>query len=504
MAVDNVTPIYGEWLVNHIEYYNFIGESARALKRDLLSIDITSSDSDRILIECYQKFTSMFVYDVYDTAFGQYTEGITAINNKGFLVCNQYNVWTPIGFMEDNGRGVALDLEFTNSVTNRKINEKAAELKMVWEKCKKTTDELDKWEKKLKPSIIKAFVTMALCICVVVFFALNRKSLLDMDFRFPLVMVWGIAVLIVSVGAIKGICEIKAIRRWKKLEYLVTWFQNFIPQGVGNDSVLVEYKEQLAVLEQGGTEYNLPKPSRELQEYLRFLQGRANALQTILNNPRKLKGKIGLLTIMFLGAVLVFVAYGQNHWTIMETMRHKEEDVDLTETESTSGKDAQKVLTGCNVISIANATATSELITKTRTYSIMLSCDGDLSTCWQDGVEGDGTGEVLVYYFDQPRYIVAMDIVNGRVISEEKYYDNNRIATMTLYYFSNGEVTASVEIVLEDVYGTEPVHYELTEGLMDEKYNCEGIQIVIESIYTGNKYNDLCLTDICFYEGVYE
>ena len=97
-----------------------------------------------------------------------------------------------------------------------------------------------------------------------------------------------------------------------------------------------------------------------------------------------------------------------------------------------------------------------------------------------------------------------MDIVNGRVISEEKYYDNNRIATMTLYYFSNGEVTASVEIVLEDVYRTEPVHYELTEGLMDEKYNCEGIQIVIESIYTGNKYNDLCLTDICFYEGVYE
>lgn len=157
-----------------------------------------------------------------------------------------------------------------------------------------------------------------------------------------------------------------------------------------------------------------------------------------------------------------------------------------------------------NPVSVVNAEATSELIGNKHTYSAAYSCDGDVNTCWQDGVPGNGVSEVLTYYFDQPRCIVGVDIINGRVDIEEKYYDNNRIERLVVYYLLDGVVKGNAVVDLDDVYNMEPVYYELTDGVFNEAYYCDSIQVEIESVYEGEKYNDLCLTEIHFYEGIYE
>lgn len=153
-------------------------------------------------------------------------------------------------------------------------------------------------------------------------------------------------------------------------------------------------------------------------------------------------------------------------------------------------------------VNIAWAEATSEL---NQNNPISNTFDGNLETCWQDGVDGNGEGEVLTYYFEQPCNIVGVDIINGRVINEENYYENNRIRSMTLYYLLNGEETDSWVLEnMSDAYSREAVYYQRELGEKNKTYHCDGIKIVINSVYEGSVYDDLCLTEIKFYNEIYE
>lgn len=165
----------------------------------------------------------------------------------------------------------------------------------------------------------------------------------------------------------------------------------------------------------------------------------------------------------------------------------------------------QTTLIDSKAVDIAWAEASSERITEGHTIPIADTYDGDLDTCWQDGVDGDGEGEILTYYFEHPCYVVGMDIVNGRVITENKYYENNRIRSMTLYYLRDGDVTATVPLKdIEDVYSREAQYHTLAPDKKDEAYYCDAIKIVVDSVYKGSLYKDLCLTEIRFYERVYK
>lgn len=133
---------------------------------------------------------------------------------------------------------------------------------------------------------------------------------------------------------------------------------------------------------------------------------------------------------------------------------------------------------------------------------ISFSFDGDPRTCWRDSSDGSGEGIVLTYYFEHPGYVAGMEIINGCVGGEEKYYENNRIQSMTLYFFRGGEVTTSVRLGnMGKDYSEEAEYYTLAPDRKDDAYYCEGIQIVIHSVCEGSSENaDLCLTEIQFYE----
>lgn len=509
MAADNVTPIYGEWLIRHIDYYIFRGEKACALKKELMSLDVNSCASDGNLVDCYRRFVSLFVNNVYDTAFEQSDQGIMAVNNKGFLVNNQYNVWTPIGLMEENGKKGEIDLDFSNSVTSRKISEKAAELAEVVENNKKELDGLGNWPEKSKPSRIAAYGMSVLCMLVVASFFVNWRTIPATDYRPPMMFLWGGIALILFVSVIKTVKEFEALHRWKRFKELLKWFGDFLAQGNTDSSILAEYKTRLAdELAQDGSNFPIPKPAQSLKGYFSLLDGKARALQDIVKQSEKLHKKIGKIMPVLLAAVLVFVAYGQEHWGVVDTLRHiefgGEKEPDDSGSANMEEPPSKPILVGKNPVSVTDATASSELTVGKYTYSVAYSYDGDVNTCWQDGVPRNGSGESLTYYFDQPRCIVGVDIINGRVDIEEEYYDNNRIERLVVYYLLDGVVKGNAVVDFDDVYNMEPVYYELTNGVFDEVYYCDSIQVEIESVYEGEKYNDLCLTEIQFYEGIYE
>lgn len=509
MAADNVTPIYGEWLVRHIDYYIFRGEKAYALKKELMSLDVNSSASDGALVDCYRRFVYLFVNNVYDTAFEQAEQGIMAVNNKGFLVNNQYNVWTPIGLMEENGKKGEIDLDFGNSVTSRKIGEKAAELTEFIAKSQEELNGLRNWPDKSKPSRIAAYGMLVLCILVIVSFFVNWSTIPVTDFHFPMVILWGGIALILLVGVIKTVKQFEALHRWKRLKELLNWFGNFLAQGNKDLSILVEYKTRLAdELAHDNSMFTIPRPSQSLKSYFSFLDGKARALQDIVKKSGKLRKKTGKIMPVLLAAVLVFVAYGQGHWGMVDALRHiasgGEKETDGNKPASTEESPAKPVLVGKNPVSVTDAVASSELTVNKYTYFVTYSYDGDINTSWQEGSPENGVGEVLTYYFDQPRCIVGVDIINGRVDIEKNYYDNNRIERLVVYYLLDGLVKGNAVVDLADVYNMEPVYYELTDGIFDEAYYCDSIQVEIESVYEGVKFNDLCLTEILFYEGIYE
>lgn len=155
-------------------------------------------------------------------------------------------------------------------------------------------------------------------------------------------------------------------------------------------------------------------------------------------------------------------------------------------------------------VEITGAEASSVLNVRGEIYYVEYSYDNNIKTSWQEAAAGDGSGETITYKLDQARYIVGMDIINGRVDTKQNYYDNNRIKSLVVYYYLGDTIKAQKTVDLDDVYSMEPVHFTLIDGSLSDDYYCDSIRIEFKAVYKGQKFNDLCLTDIKFYEGTFE
>ena len=112
--------------------------------------------------------------------------------------------------------------------------------------------------------------------------------------------------------------------------------------------------------------------------------------------------------------------------------------------------------------------------------------DGDKSTTWSEGVDGYGYGEYITLYFDGVYNIKQLKIVNGLVNNYNAYYKNNRAKTLNLY-FSDG---SEQKIYLDD----DTTSYQTVDiyGGVKSSY----VQISIDSVYPGTKYNDTCISEV--------
>ena len=144
-----------------------------------------------------------------------------------------------------------------------------------------------------------------------------------------------------------------------------------------------------------------------------------------------------------------------------------------------------------DLLAVSKANATSELVQPDIALSNApeMAFDGDPVTSWQEGVEGNGEGEVITAYFDQETTVTAMVFYLGNWRNERAYRRNNTPMEMEItlggftYNFTFEELMQEQYVIF-----SEPVQH-VTEVVMK-----------INSIYEGVT-GDTCISEITFYKG---
>ena len=138
---------------------------------------------------------------------------------------------------------------------------------------------------------------------------------------------------------------------------------------------------------------------------------------------------------------------------------------------------------------ISSVTASSELSENGMTHIAGRVLDGDDSTAWVEGADGQGIGESLTFNFDGTYRVNGLTIKAGFQLDEETYYKNSRPKEITIT-FSDG---SSETFTLDDEYGAEQ-YFEF-----DQLVNTSSVSITINSVYEGSKYEDTCITGVEFF-----
>lgn len=148
---------------------------------------------------------------------------------------------------------------------------------------------------------------------------------------------------------------------------------------------------------------------------------------------------------------------------------------------------------GYSVVDIARATASSEL-DQQEVYgeasdidnSAEMAVDGDETTSWQEGVNGDGIGEYLHFTLDEEYDIKYISFKMGNWRNAENYSSNNRPREITVRVG-----TESFDVTIPDSM----TEYILT---LSDDVQASEVYIYIDSVYEG-QYDDTCISEVTIY-----
>jgi hypothetical protein len=136
------------------------------------------------------------------------------------------------------------------------------------------------------------------------------------------------------------------------------------------------------------------------------------------------------------------------------------------------------------------ATASSEASASgDLTYFASNTLDGSMLTAWNhDGTETNlGVGETLTFEFDDPVFVASIEIVNGYAKSDDVFVGNGRVRDLTVLTDAG-----SFGFVLDD-----HAEWQVLEG----DFGTTGSVVLrVDSIYPGDRWNDLAVTEIRFFE----
>jgi hypothetical protein len=123
------------------------------------------------------------------------------------------------------------------------------------------------------------------------------------------------------------------------------------------------------------------------------------------------------------------------------------------------------------------------------TYHAWSAIDGQLDSPWVEGVAGPGFGEWIMLIFPGAVEVWAIGLDVGYDRNDDIFYANNRIKRAT-FIFSSGE---QVALDFTDTRGVQMVHLARAPG---PNIETTYVQVVIEEVYPGSRYDDTCLGEI--------
>lgn len=134
---------------------------------------------------------------------------------------------------------------------------------------------------------------------------------------------------------------------------------------------------------------------------------------------------------------------------------------------------------------VEDVTASSYLPEKNIKHMPDLIMDGDTTTAWVEGVDGNGEGESITFTFGDLYAVSDIKIWNGYQKSEDLYYKNARPAELELE-FSDG---STERISLQDT----------SSGFQEfalERHVTSYVKVKIISTYEESKYEDTVISEI--------
>lgn len=150
--------------------------------------------------------------------------------------------------------------------------------------------------------------------------------------------------------------------------------------------------------------------------------------------------------------------------------------------------DENAALSGLEHLTGGTLTVSSQLTGKSGTvYGAAFLSDGDTSTPWEEGVEGDGIGEQITYEPEAGTKIQAIRIYPGNGRSDKAFQENNRPKTMTL------EIDGKKQTLDFDDAG----HFYTFSS--KKPVTAKKVKLIIDSVYQGSKWQDTCISEVEFY-----
>lgn len=137
---------------------------------------------------------------------------------------------------------------------------------------------------------------------------------------------------------------------------------------------------------------------------------------------------------------------------------------------------------------VESISATSALSEYGMTHSANRVADGDASTAWVEGADGQGIGESITFQFSGYHLVWGMRINAGYQKSSDLYQKNSRPKKLKVSY-SDG-ISESYD--LQDINDIQEIKFRSTT-LTDS------ITVTIESVYEGTKYEDVSISEISFF-----
>lgn len=146
-----------------------------------------------------------------------------------------------------------------------------------------------------------------------------------------------------------------------------------------------------------------------------------------------------------------------------------------------------------NQISVTSAEASSTLVSSRGiSYDASMTIDHDLSTSWQEGVDGYGLGEWIRLDFEETSLVKVIRMSLGNWSSSDKYQENGRPSSITLVMESNGQELGRMTQKLEDAMDTHCITF-------DTPVECSSIQFIIEDVYPGTQYEETVISELGLY-----
>lgn len=164
------------------------------------------------------------------------------------------------------------------------------------------------------------------------------------------------------------------------------------------------------------------------------------------------------------------------------------EDTVLEESSMLKNRISSIIKTQFDMSNITYASATSSLSEYNMTHSPERIFDGDISTAWVEGVNGQGIGEAITLYFDS-EYILNKVVINAGYQKNSEIYGKNSRPKELKISFSDG---SSQVYTLQDINTKQEI---ILEKAVITKY----ISFTIQSVYQGNKYEDTVISEIHLY-----